>query len=454
MAKLLSINPANGSLIKEFDSITEQELMNKISIANNAFQEWRFRNLSERILHVKNLTKLLEAQKNDLAKIITIEMGKVYHQSVAEIDKCIQLANYYIDNSYNMLADEYVSTNYDESYIKFDPLGVILAIMPWNFPFWQVLRAAIPNIILGNVILLKHASNVQLCATKIEEIFNLAGFPQGVFQNLLITSSMVEQVISNEFVRGVTLTGSDKTGSIIASLAGREIKKVVMELGGSDPFLVLSDVNLTQVCQLAAKARVRNAGQACTSPKRFIVMHDIFESFVEVFAHSFKELRIGDPLDDVDVGPLVSEEALNTNLAQIHLSIEKGAKLILGGRKLDRKGFFIEPTILSDVRKGMPVYDEEVFGPVAVFIRVHSVEEMIQIANDTKYGLTASIWTKDRSLAKEIARKLDVGSVYINSVPSSVPDMPFGGVKNSGYGREMSRYGLLEFANLKSMFIQ
>lgn len=455
MNKLISINPTNGSVIKEYIELNDFELDQKINFSDKAFKNWRSTKIELRISLFEKLAYLLEVKKQELAKLITLEMGKVYTQSIAEIDKCIQLIKYYINEGPNLVKDEYFKTTYTETYVKFEPIGVILAIMPWNFPFWQVLRAAIPNLFIGNVILLKHASNVQGCANEIENLFYEAGFPDFIFQNLSITSQKVESVISNSIVKGVTLTGSDKTGSIIGALAGREIKKVVMELGGSDPFLILNDLEeLVPICRYAVNARIRNAGQACTSPKRFIVMNEIYDQFLEVYTHLFKSLRVGDPMEDVDIGPLVSQQALDYSLNQVNESISKGANLILGGKKIKREGYFLGPTILTEIKRDMPVYYEEVFAPIAIFIKVNSLEEMIEVANDTKYGLTASIWTKNLNLAKELVDKLEVGSIYINSVPSSDPAMPFGGIKKSGFGRELSKYGLLEFANIKSIFIR
>lgn len=456
MNKLISVNPTNGSVIKEHFELNDFELDQKINFSDKAFKYWRLTKIESKISLFEKLAYLLETKKQELAKLITLEMGKVYTQSIAEIDKCIQLIKYYITEGPNLIKDEYFKTTYAESYVKFEPIGVILAIMPWNFPFWQVIRAAIPNLFIGNVILLKHASNVQICASEIENLFYEAGFPDFVFQNLSITSQKVELVISNSIVKGVTLTGSDKTGSVVGALAGREIKKVVMELGGSDPFLILNDLEeLVPICRYAVNARIRNAGQACTSPKRFIVMNEIYDQFLEVYTQLFKSLRVGNPMeDDVDIGPLVSQQALDYSLNQINESVSKGANLILGGKEIKREGYFLEPTILTEIKSDMPVYYEEVFAPIAIFIKVNSLEEMIETANDTKYGLTASIWTKNLNLAKELIDKLEVGSVYINSVPSSDPAMPFGGIKKSGFGRELSKYGLLEFANIKSVFIR
>lgn len=454
MKDLVSINPSTGQIISIRKQISDKELHDKLNTAYLAYQSWRLLGIKDRVEYVNRFIKLLEESKNEAANLITLEMGKPLRQSLGEIEKCIWMARIYSQDIFELIHDEEISTNFKKSYITFEPLGPILAIMPWNFPFWQVLRFAIPNIILGNVVLLKHSSNVQGCAEFIEMLFDKANFPQKVLQNLAISSDRVESVISSPYVKGVTLTGSDKAGSAVASIAGKEIKKTVMELGGSDPFLILSDVDVRPVCQNAVNARIRNAGQACTSPKRFIIMRDIYEDFVQTYVDFFSQLKVGDPFEeDVDVGPLSSQDALQSLHNQVLKSLEMGASLKYGGFIVNRPGFFYMPTVVTDVTKGMPLYDEEVFGPVAVFIEVNSIEEMIKVANDTQYGLAASIWTKNVDEALRIANLLEVGNVYINAVPSSDPRMPFGGVKKSGYGRELSKYGLMEFLNIKSVLI-
>ena len=455
MEYLVSINPYDLQLVGKYKRLNESQMLERLDLSQKSFEVWKNLDLKERTRIVRSFGSLLSENKKKAAEMITLEMGKPIKQSFLEIDKCLSLIEIYSRDFESLVREEYIETVYPRSYVTFEPLGPILGIMPWNFPFWQVLRFAIPNVLLGNTVLLKHASNVQGSAHMIESFFKESGFPEAVFINLCISAQQVEPVIKDERVMGVTLTGSDKAGSAVASLAGREIKKTVMELGGSDPFLVLSDADIGVVCQRAVSGRIRNAGQSCTSPKRFIVMEEVYDDFVKAYVEFFSRVKIGDPMDlETELGPLVSEPALNDVLSKVEESITLGAKLEYGGKRIDDfKGFFMEPTVLSNVSKGMPVYEEEVFGPVAVFIRARSIEEMIHIANDTKYGLSSSIWTRDLDKASEISKKLFTGSVYINAVPSSDPRMPFGGVKKSGYGRELSKYGILEFSNIKSVII-
>lgn len=450
---LVSINPANGEKIAEYPELTEKEILHKLEIASIAAEYWGSTELIDRKRLMSNFVAILESKKNQYAQLITLEMGKPLKQSIAEIEKCILMSKIYIDEIENLIHEEKVKTDYKESYIEFEPLGPILAIMPWNYPFWQVLRFAVPNLLLGNVCLLKHSSSVQGSAIAIEKLFIEANFPEGVFQNLQISSESVEMVIRNPIAKAVTFTGSENAGSKVAAIAGSEIKKTVLELGGSDPFIVLSDADVVPVCENAVKSRLRNSGQACTSAKRFIVMEDIAEKFIQNYVNYFKSLKVGDPMEDVDVGPLASESALKDIEAQVRKSVEMGARVEVGGHRIDRPGFYFEPTVLTNVKRGMPAYDEEIFGPVSSIIIAKNEEEIIRIANDTKYGLAASIWTKDIDKAKRMARDIQAGSVYINAVVSSDPRMPFGGIKRSGYGRELSKYGLIEFVNIKTMIV-
>lgn len=450
---LISINPANGKKIAEYKPFSDKEINHALYMSEIAFELWSQSDIEHRKKLMHNLAKVLSKNKNKYAKLITEEMGKPFAQSVAEVEKCAKTAELYANNIKELIQSEIIKTENKESYVEFEPLGAILAVMPWNYPFWQVFRFAIPNLLLGNVCLLKHASNVQGSAILIEKIFEEAGFPKGVFINLRIGSEYVEKIIRDERVKAVTLTGSEIAGSKVASVAGSQIKKTVLELGGSDPFIVLSDVDLHPVCKSAVNARLRNSGQACTSAKRFIVMKDIAEEFIQNYVNYFKSLKVGNPMDDVDVGPLISKQALEEIQIQVSKSIEMGAKLEIGGKILNQDGFYFEPTILSDVKKGMPAYDEEIFGPVSSVIIAESEDDLIRIANDTKFGLASSIWTKDIEKAKLIAKKIQAGSVFINTVPTSDPRMPFGGIKKSGYGRELSKYGLREFVNIKTIVI-
>ncbi len=451
---LVSINPANGQKIAEFPELSDEELSSKLNLAAQAFSQWRISSIDTRKDLMYQLIRNLNVNKDDYAKLITTEMGKPIKQSIAEIDKCVTMAEIYTNDIERFLQDEHVNTAHKESFITFEPLGAILAVMPWNFPFWQVLRFAVPNVLLGNVCLLKHASNVQGCANELEKLFLESGFPVGVFQNLPITAAKVESVIRSPHIKAVTLTGSEAAGASVAAIAGSEIKKTVLELGGSDPFIVLADADLLPVCQNAVHARLRNAGQACTSAKRFIVVKDVVEEFTHNYANYFRNVVVGNPMDDVDVGPLASESALKEIELKVQKSVEMGAQVVVGGKRIQREGFYFEPTILTNVRKGMPVYEEEVFGPVASIIVAEDEDDAIRIANDTKYGLAASIWTKDIQKAKTLAQKIEAGSVYINAIVSSDVRMPFGGIKKSGYGRELSVYGLREFVNIKTVIVE
>jgi len=427
----------------------------KIVQAQDAYLKWREVSFAERAAKMQKLAYIFREKKFVLGKIICLEMGKPISAAIAEVEKCAWVAEYYADNAEKILQDELIVADMKESYARFEPLGIILAIMPWNFPFWQVVRFAAPALMAGNVGLLKHASNVSGCSLALEEAFLEAGFPAGVFQGLLIGSDKVEQVISDERVKAITLTGSELAGSKVAALSGKLIKKTVMELGGSDPFIVLSDANIFEACKAGALARLQNAGQSCIAAKRFIVMADRYEEFLNNFIEMFKGMLIGDPLDEkTKVGPLYAEKAVLEIDNQAQKSIALGAKLLTGGKRWGSKGFFYEPTILADVKKGMPVYDEEVFGPVAAVIKVDSIGEAIGIANDTPYGLGASLWTQNISLAKELAKKIESGCVFINSMVVSDPRLPFGGIKKSGYGRELSHYGIKEFVNIKTVVIK
>lgn len=450
-----TINPATKEVLAYYEELTHQEIDKKLEKAIDAFNTWKKTTLSQRSSLMKNLAKLIRDRKNEYARLITLEMGKVLSQSAGELEKCAQTAEFYSEEIEAMLSPQHVKTEASESYVTFEPIGPVLAIMPWNFPFWQALRFAIPNVLAGNVGVLKHASLVQGCARALEELFLDAGFPKGVFQNLCISSSQVEEVIRDSRIKAITLTGSNAAGSSVAAIAGECLKKTVMELGGSDPFIVLADADLDTAAKTAVKARLRNAGQTCTSAKRFIVVKDIVEDFTKKFLDNWNLAKVGDPMDEnTDVGPLASENILNEVVRQIKDSVDMGARIIAGGKPLEAKGFYLEPTVITEVKKGMPVYDEEVFGPVAAIIVADDVDHAIAIANDSVYGLGSSIWTKDIKLAKKLIQEIEAGSVYINTMVSSHPKLPFGGIKQSGYGRELSVFGMHEFMNIKTVWIK
>jgi len=452
---LISINPKNNQEIKKFKELDDELIAEKIDVANVAFYDWRKYSFPHRKTLMLNVASILDRRKKEMAELMTAEMGKPIQQSISEIEKCKWVCEYYAENAEDFLEEEIIQTDADRSFVQFDPLGVVLAIMPWNFPFWQVFRFAAPALMAGNVALLKHASNVQMCAREMESIFRDAGFPEGCFTTLLIGSSKVEQVIANSSVKAVTLTGSEIAGSQVAQFSGRYIKKTVMELGGSDPFIVLEDADIDKAVETGVKARLINNGQSCIAAKRFIIVENVFDKFKEQFVAKMKAQKIGDPLDEsVDVGPLARQDLMEQLHDQVERSAKNGAKLICGGKPLDREGNYYSPTVLTDIKPGMPAFEEELFGPVAALFKVEDVYQALEVANSSKYGLGASLWTEDLQKARELTRLIESGSVFINGLVKSDPRLPFGGVKFSGYGRELSHYGIKEFVNIKTVWIK
>lgn len=448
-------NPATEEVVKTFDELSDEQIEERISLAHKVFDSWRKTSFADRAEKLKNLAEILRSDAKEIGEIMTREMGKPIKQAMAESEKCAWVCEYYADNAPKFLVPEKVETDAGESYVQFDPIGIVLAVMPWNFPFWQVIRFAAPTVMAGNVGLLKHASNVPESAQKIEEIFLRAGFPEGVFQNLLISSKKVEGIIRDQRVKAVTLTGSEYAGSQVAKAAGEEIKKTVLELGGSDPFIILEDADLAEACEVATTARNINNGQSCIAAKRFIVVESIAEDFKKMFKEKFEGLKVGDPMEeDTDIGPVANKEGLEGLEKQIQTSVEKGAKILTGGERAKEKGYFMQPTILVDVKPGMPAYNEELFGPVASVVVVKDEAEAVKVANDTPFGLGASLWTKDMQRAKKIIPQIDSGAVFVNGLVKSDPRMPFGGEKRSGYGRELSHYGIKEFVNIKAVWIK
>ncbi len=450
-----SINPSTEEVIAEYPELNEDELDAKIDVAHRAFQAWKQSNFDFRRERMLELARLVRSNKNELAQIATLEMGKPITQSLAEVEKCAWVCEYYAENAEKILSPEVIQSNASESYVRFDPIGVILAVMPWNFPYWQVFRFIAPAAMAGNVGVLKHASNVQGCGMAMEKLFLKADFPEGIFQNLSIGASKVEHVIRDSRVVAVTLTGSESAGRKVASQAGEHLKKVVLELGGSDPCLILKDADLDLVMKVTPFARLQNGGQSCIAAKRFIVAEEIAEEFVSRFKTEFENYKVGDPLDEsTQMGPLVNASGVQEINRQVQESVARGAEIVTGGKKLEQKGFFYAPTILKNVKKGMPAYDEELFGPVASVIVVENEDEALHIANDIPFGLGSSIFTQDLKKAKEMASKIDAGQVFINGMVTSDPRLPFGGTKNSGYGRELSHYGIKEFVNIKTVWIK
>jgi len=447
MKKLFSINPATEEIFGEFPILNEDELENKINLSHEAFKKWKKVPFSEKEVLMKKAGKILLLHKEKFAKMITMEMGKNIEESLAEVEKCATLCEFIAGSAEAILKKEIIKTEAKESYIRFEPLGVIFSIMPWNYPFWQVFRAAVPALMVGNTMLLKLASNVPQTSQLIEKIFIEAGFPKGVFQNLLIDSSMSEQVIKNNYIRGVTLTGSEKAGSTVASLAGASIKKSILELGGSDPFIVLDDADIKRASLVATSARLSVSGQVCISAKRFIIQKKIANEFILELTKDFEEI-------ENKISPLSGKKILETIEDQVNTSVKMGAKIITGGKRIAKKGYFYPPTIIVDVTKKMPLYFEEAFGPVATIFIVEDDAEAIKIANDTKFGLGASVWTNNKKRAQLFIEELESGSVFINNKVTSNIRLPFGGSKNSGYGRELSSYGLKEFVNIKTVVVE
>ena len=449
-----AINPATGVLIKDYAEHTAENVQEAIEKAHMTFVEWSHTAFSHRGELMKRAAASLRRRREQHALLITGEMGKPIVQSRAEIDKCAWLCDYYADNAERMLQDEPVESGADRSFVTFEPLGVILAVMPWNFPFWQVLRFAVPALMAGNVGLLKHASNVPGSALAIEEVFREAGFPEHAFTSLLIGSRQVEAIIRNDRVTAVTLTGSQKAGSLVASQAGLEIKKTVLELGGSDPFIVLDDVDVESCAAQAVRGRMLNAGQSCIAAKRFIVLEGVTAEFTDRFVALMRNQRIGDPMDeDVQVGPLAKAGFVDDIDALVQEALGKGATLLTGGRRREGKGYYYEPTVITGVKPEMRLFYEETFGPVAVVYSVRDEDEAVRLANATRFGLSASVWSRRPERALALARRLEAGAVFVNGIVTSDPRLPFGGIKKSGYGRELSHFGIREFTNIKTLCV-
>ncbi|PYJ13632.1 MAG: NADP-dependent succinic semialdehyde dehydrogenase, partial [Verrucomicrobia bacterium] len=451
---IASINPATGEKLQEFSPFDGAEMEKRLARAEKAFSIYRRTTFTDRSVFLEATAELLFQEKKKFAEIITLEMGKLFRDSIAEIEKCARGCRFYAENSERFLEDEAAQTDAAESYVKYQPLGPVLAIMPWNFPFWQVFRFAAPALMAGNVGLLKHASNVPQCALAIEEIFCRSGFEDGVFQTLLIEPEHVEKVIVDPRVKAVTLTGSEKAGSTVASTAAREIKKSVLELGGSDAFIVMPSADFERALSTAVKARTINTGQSCIAAKRFMIADQIYDEFLSQFVDRMRALKVGDPMDEpTELGPLATEHILQGVHDQVQKSIAAGAELLTGGNRIHGPGFFYEPTVLVQVPKDSPAYREEVFGPVASIFRVRDAADAIGVANDTAFGLAASAWTNNPEEQKLFTSDLETGMVFINAMVASDPRLPFGGVKRSGFGRELGAAGTREFTNTKTIWI-
>gem|GEM_PF-8450 len=451
---IASVNPATNETIATFEPLTAEDLERKLQRAEEAFAVNRARSFAERAERLVRAAEILEERANDYARTITLEMGKPITAAVAEVKKCAMVCRYYAEHAEQYLAPEHIKTDASASYVRFDPLGAILAVMPWNFPFWQVFRFAAPALMAGNVGLLKHASNVPQCALAIEDILREAGFDRGEFQSLLITSEQVAALLEDERVKAATLTGSEPAGASVASNAAKRIKKSVLELGGSDPFVVMPSADIDAAVKTGVKARIVNNGQSCIAAKRFIVHESIAEEFEQKFIVAMESLTVGDPMQETtDVGPLATPQIVEEIAEQVDASVAAGAKLLTGGKRLRDRGNFYAPTILSDIPRSAPAYFEETFGPVASMFRVKDAEEAVRLANATQFGLGASVWTNDRDEAERFIAGIESGQVFVNAMVASDPRLPFGGVKHSGFGRELGVYGIREFVNVKTVWV-
>jgi len=453
---IATINPATGETLKKFEPLSEAEIAEKLHLAQQAFEQYRHIPMTQRSQWMNATAEILERDKEKFGKLMTLEMGKTLKSAIAEVEKCAWVCRYYAERAAEFLADVPVTTDASHSFIRYQPLGIVLAVMPWNFPFWQVFRFAAPALMAGNVGLLKHASNVPQCALAIEQSIKQAGFPAGVFQTLLVGSEQVAPLIADERVKAATLTGSELAGASLAAAAGKQIKKTVLELGGSDPFIVLESADLTAAVTTAVTARLLNNGQSCIAAKRFIVEEAITNEFEQQLIEKFTALKVGDPmLPDTDIGPLATPGILKDLDYQVQESVKLGAKVLTGGQPLaDRPGNFYPPTILTDIPPGSPAEVEEFFGPVALLFRVPDIDAAIKLANATPFGLGASAWTTNEMERDRLISEIEAGAVFINGLVKSDPRMPFGGIKRSGYGRELGIQGIHEFVNVKTVWIR
>ncbi len=453
---IATINPATGETITTFTPLTTEEIELKLAVADATYEKYRQTSLAQRSQWLNNAAAILERDQDKFAKIMTLEMGKPLQSAIAEVKKCAWVCRFYAEKAPEFLADKAIATDATRSYVSYQPLGIILAVMPWNFPFWQVFRFAAPALMAGNVGLLKHASNVPQCALAIADIIQEAGFPEGAFQTLLIGASQVADIIKDDRVKAATLTGSEPAGASLAAIAGSQIKKTVLELGGSDPFIVLESADLDKAVATGVQARMLNNGQSCIAAKRFIVTERISDRFTEKLIAKFGELKVGDPMaDDTDIGPLATKQIVTDLETQVESAVKKGAKVLIGGKAYsDRPGNYYPPTILTNIALTSPTSKEEFFGPVAMLFTVKDLEEAIALANDIPFGLGASAWTNDSEEQQRLISAIEAGAVFINSLVKSDPRLPFGGIKRSGYGRELGVEGIREFVNQKTVWVE
>jgi succinate-semialdehyde dehydrogenase/glutarate-semialdehyde dehydrogenase len=451
---IASINPATGKTVRKFEETTDAELEIKLGRAVNAFEAQRKTSFAERAENMRRAAEILDRDKRAYGQMMTEEMGKTFKSAIAEAEKCAVACRYYAQHAEAFLRDEPVQTDATSSFIRYLPLGPVLAIMPWNFPFWQVMRFAAPALMAGNVGVLKHASNVPRCALALEELFVKAGFIDGAFQTLLLESKRVAHVIDDPRIKAVTLTGSEAAGVSVAGQAGRQIKKSVLELGGSDPFIVMPSANIEEAAKTAVVARNINNGQSCIAAKRFIVHEKVYPELERRMVARLKELKVGDPMkEDTDIGPLATESGRNGVADQVERSIKAGAKLLVGGKKIDGPGYYYMPTAITDIPESAPAFREEVFGPVALLFKVRNLDQAIALANDSTFGLGSSVWTHDDAERERFVNEIEAGLTFVNAMVASDPRMPFGGVKRSGFGRELGVVGIREFVNIKSVVV-
>jgi succinate-semialdehyde dehydrogenase / glutarate-semialdehyde dehydrogenase len=454
---IATINPATGETIKEFEPLTGAAVAQKLALAQQTFESYRHISMEQRASWLTTAADILQANKDAYGKLMTLEMGKPIAAAIAEVEKCAWVCRFYADHAAEFLQDTPIATDASHSFVRYQPLGVVLAVMPWNFPFWQVFRFAAPALMAGNVGLLKHASNVPQCALAIEDILTKAGFPEGAFQTLLVGADRVAQIIADDRVKAATLTGSEAAGASLASAAGKQIKKTVLELGGSDPFIVLESADLETAVSTAVTARMLNNGQSCIAAKRFIVQESIADAFAEKMTAQFAALKVGDPMHpETKVGPLATPTILQDLDAQVQACVQQGATVLIGGQPLTDfpSANYYPPTILTDLPPGCPAYQEEFFGPVALLFRVPDLDAAIQLANSTSFGLGASAWTQIDQERARLIHELEAGAVFINGLVKSDPRMPFGGIKRSGYGRELGAEGIREFVNVKTVWVK
>jgi succinate-semialdehyde dehydrogenase/glutarate-semialdehyde dehydrogenase len=451
-----TINPTTGEQIIEYQEMSFEEVSAIISDANKAQAQWRDKSFAERGAYLNSIAELLKDRKESLSKLMSEEMGKPYAQSEAEIEKCAWVCEYYAENAASFLENDQVETDASKSYVTYNPLGVVLSIMPWNFPFWQLFRFAAPALMAGNGVVLKHSENCTGSALAMEEIIHDSGIPSSLFRTILVSNDNMKPVIQHDGVAAVTLTGSTKAGKIVASQAGEALKKTVLELGGSDPYVILEDADTSLAAEKCATSRLINSGQSCIAAKRFIVVEKVYDEFVEKFKAELSTKKVGDPFaENTDVGPMAREDLRDQLHEQVEKSFDKGAEITMGGKKPDVKGFFYPVTVLEQVTKGMPAYDDELFGPVAAIIKVKDEDEAISVANDSSFGLGAAVFTQDEEKGEHIASQLlEAGCCFVNDFVKSDPRLPFGGIKQSGYGRELGPYGIKEFVNTKTVYIQ